>query len=140
MIKFKRSSSPDARFLQPGADLTPPIPICKRIGRARMKNAHHPYGMPTARLHSSSPLFGEPTDSDNPLRPQNVEHLQQMVVAEFIKRCTFIRGELIRCSIPSRLFEKGQRTVIDDKVLLEESTSLAELLCKKAPETLSADL
>src|ERR1043166_4634928 len=63
-----------------------------------------------------------------------------MFIANVKQRVSFRRGQLVRGSVASAIFKKGQRTVINHDVLVEKTLWGAEAFREKAPQTLAADL
>ena len=83
---------------------------------------------------------GKIADRDEPFRLHALHHLAQMRVAMSPERLPFRRGQFIGGAIAPAFFEKGERTIIDDEMLLEKGGCGAEALREEAPKAFTANL
>ena len=91
-----------------------------------------------ADVHSSEgfggAFFGEAADGDEPFRLENFHDAAEVRVACCHQRRGLGGGEFVGRAISAGVFHKGERTVVDDKVIGEKFFRCGEAFAEESPQ------
>ena len=96
--------------------------------------------MPVSRSSLAGACFAEAADAEDQARPQEVDDVDEGVIAGGIQRLALFAWQLVRGPVAPGVLEEGQRAVVPDEEPTEECLGGSETGLRPAPEALTADL